>query len=181
MGGVTTYYVGAHFEWTTFGAVCQTPARARWSSITTPAVSGACPEVCRRMAMRRGNPGTLSFLLGDHGFRRRKLGIHVAHCQQQRWQSCGIADACLVGAACFVGASSVGWNALHLRDHAHDAALYRANRGRGHRLVPFGNLRAGLLQCTLLRQRARPLHPGGYDCAESGQSAESQPVCVHPQ
>jgi len=29
LGGVTTYYVGAHFEWTTFGAVCQTPVQAR--------------------------------------------------------------------------------------------------------------------------------------------------------
>jgi len=39
LNGVTTYYVGNHVEWTTFGAVCQTPAPARWSSMTTPAVS----------------------------------------------------------------------------------------------------------------------------------------------
>jgi len=26
LNGVTTYYIGTHFEWTTFGAVCQTPA-----------------------------------------------------------------------------------------------------------------------------------------------------------
>jgi hypothetical protein len=29
LGGVTSYYVGTHFEWTTFGAVCQTPAPAQ--------------------------------------------------------------------------------------------------------------------------------------------------------
>ncbi len=29
LNGVTNYDVGSHFEWTTFGAVCQTPARPR--------------------------------------------------------------------------------------------------------------------------------------------------------
>jgi len=29
LNGVTTYYIGNYFEWTTFGAVCQTPAQAR--------------------------------------------------------------------------------------------------------------------------------------------------------
>ncbi len=29
LNGVTTCYIDIHFEWTTFGAVCQTPAPAR--------------------------------------------------------------------------------------------------------------------------------------------------------
>ncbi|MEJ5312598.1 MAG: hypothetical protein WHX52_22765 [Anaerolineae bacterium] len=37
----------------------------------------------QRVAMRQGS-STLYYLLGDHGFRRRKLGINVAHRQQQR-------------------------------------------------------------------------------------------------
>ncbi|MGC9393293.1 MAG: hypothetical protein ACP5J4_00400 [Anaerolineae bacterium] len=48
------------------------------SNLATPAVSGACPEVCRRMAMRQGS-SAVYFLLGDHGFRRRKLGQHSDH------------------------------------------------------------------------------------------------------
>jgi len=37
----------------------------------------------QRVAMRVGSNAP-SYLLGDHGFRRRKLGIHVAHRQQHR-------------------------------------------------------------------------------------------------
>ena len=69
--------------------------------------------------------------------------------------------------------SSVGWNALYRRHHTHRATLHRANRRRGHRLV--------LLRRPLLRSFAWPLHPGGYAGPQPGQSAESQPVCVHPQ
>ncbi len=47
---MTTYYVGAHFEWT--GSA---------STMIKYDYAGS-----QRVAMRKGNPGTLSFLLGDH-------------------------------------------------------------------------------------------------------------------
>ena len=50
MGGVTTYYVGNYFEWT-----------GSTSTMIKYYYAGS-----QRVAMRRGNPGTLSFLLGDH-------------------------------------------------------------------------------------------------------------------
>jgi hypothetical protein len=50
LGGVTTYYVGNHFEWT-----------GSTSQMIKYYYAGG-----QRVAMRKGNPGTVSFLLGDH-------------------------------------------------------------------------------------------------------------------
>ena len=50
MGGVTTYYVGAHFEWT---------------GSTSTMVKYYYADG-QRVAMRTGNPGTVYFLFGDH-------------------------------------------------------------------------------------------------------------------
>ncbi|MEJ5312681.1 MAG: hypothetical protein WHX52_23195 [Anaerolineae bacterium] len=53
---MTTYSVGVHFEWT-----------GSTSTMVKYYYAGG-----QRVAMRDNN--TLYFLLGDHGFRRRKLG-----------------------------------------------------------------------------------------------------------
>ena len=50
LGGVTTYYVGNHFEWT---GSTSTMIKYYYASGT-------------RVAMRKGNPGTVYWLLGDH-------------------------------------------------------------------------------------------------------------------
>ena len=85
---MTTYYVGNHFEWT-----------GDTTSMIKYYYAGS-----QRVAMRDNN--TLYYLLGDHGFRGRKLEINIAHRQQQRGQGSRVA------------LHAPGWNALHLRDHA---------------------------------------------------------------
>jgi len=53
MGGVTTYYVGNHFEWQCSDPTCSTPKLVKYYY-----ASG------QRVAMRDGS--TLYYLLGDH-------------------------------------------------------------------------------------------------------------------
>ncbi len=50
LNGVTTYYVGTHFEWT-----------SSTSQMVKYYYAGS-----QRVAMRQGNPGTAYYLLGDH-------------------------------------------------------------------------------------------------------------------
>jgi hypothetical protein len=73
LGGVTTYYVGNHFEWT-----------GSTSQMIKYYYAGG-----QRVAMRKGNPGTVSFLLGDHlgstSLTVNSSGARVAELRYKPW------------------------------------------------------------------------------------------------
>ena len=70
LGGVTTYYVGNYFEWT--------------GTMIKYYYAGS-----QRVAMRKGNPGTVSFLLGDHlgstALTASSSGTKVAELRYHPW------------------------------------------------------------------------------------------------
>jgi hypothetical protein len=73
LNGTTTYYVGNHFEWT-----------GSTTSMIKYYYAGS-----QRVAMRKGNPGTVSFLLGDHlgstSLTANSSGARVAELRYKPW------------------------------------------------------------------------------------------------
>ncbi|HQH40097.1 MAG TPA: hypothetical protein PLH19_16405 [Anaerolineae bacterium] len=70
---MTTYYVGTHFAWT-----------GSTGTVIKYYYAGS-----QRVAMRKGNPGTLSFLLGDH-LGSTSVTADSAGGKVAKWRNCVI-------------------------------------------------------------------------------------------